>query len=147
VDLSCVLADTGYWVDLLRARGTLSGAARRWRQHLRERGARVVTLDWALAELVALATVREGVDRPKLIRFVDRLQSVPDVEVVHVTAALRDDAWALLAVNPDRDWSWTDACAFVLMRQRRVAGALAWDEHFRQAGYTPLLQLDPRSFE
>lgn len=43
------------------------------------------------------------------------------------------------AKHSDKEWSFTDCFSFVLMRQAKLRRALTKDEHFRQAGYLPLL--------
>ena len=44
-----------------------------------------------------------------------------------------------LARHSDQDWSFTDCFSFCLMRELKLRQALTKDEHFRQAGYIPLL--------
>ena len=45
--------------------------------------------------------------------------------------------------RPDKEWSLTDCISFVLMRERSVHEALAYDHHFEQAGFVALLRRDP----
>ena len=47
------------------------------------------------------------------------------------------------ASHADKVWSLTDCTSFVLMRQRGIADALAYDRHFEQAGFKALLRSDP----
>ncbi len=44
-----------------------------------------------------------------------------------------------LARHSDKEWSFTDCFSFFLMQQAKLRRALTKDEHFRQAGFTPLL--------
>ena len=48
-------------------------------------------------------------------------------------------AWILYRTHSDKEWTLTDCVSFALMRQLKIKEALTADEHFRQAGFTPLL--------
>jgi len=37
--------------------------------------------------------------------------------------------------RPDKHWSLTDCISFVVMQQRGLQRALAYDHHFEQAGF------------
>ena len=39
----------------------------------------------------------------------------------------------------DKAWSFTDCFSFCVMQERKIQQALASDDHFRQAGFEPLL--------
>ena len=41
--------------------------------------------------------------------------------------------------HQDKAWSFTDCVSFLLMKERKMTEALTKDEHFRQAGFRPLL--------
>jgi predicted nucleic acid-binding protein len=49
------------------------------------------------------------------------------------------DTRRYLVKHADREWSFTDCFSFLLMRQSELRRALTKDDHFRQAGYLPLL--------
>jgi len=40
----------------------------------------------------------------------------------------------------DHEWSFTDCFSFVIMKNAGITEAITKDEHFREAGFTPLLQ-------
>ena len=40
----------------------------------------------------------------------------------------------------DKTWGLIDCASFLIMQQWRITEALAYDEHFRQAGFIPLLR-------
>ena len=65
----------------------------------------------------------------KTSRIVD-MQSVGD--------QLLDTAWEMFKLHRDKRYSLTDCVSFVLMKQRKITGALAFDQHFRQAGFVLL---------
>jgi predicted nucleic acid-binding protein len=41
--------------------------------------------------------------------------------------------------HADKEWGLTDCLSFVVMTRRGLTEALTADEHFRQAGFRPLL--------
>ena len=41
--------------------------------------------------------------------------------------------------HQDKAWSFTDCFSFLLMKERKIREALTKDEHYRQAGFRPLL--------
>jgi predicted nucleic acid-binding protein len=45
--------------------------------------------------------------------------------------------------RPDKQWSLTDCISFEVMREHGITTALAYDEHFVQAGFDALLRRDP----
>jgi predicted nucleic acid-binding protein len=45
----------------------------------------------------------------------------------------------LFIKNIADSWSFTDCFSFILMRELRLREALSKDQHFRDAGFTPLL--------
>jgi len=46
---------------------------------------------------------------------------------------------SLFLKDSDHQWSFTDCFSFILMRELKSPQALSKDEHFREAGFTPLL--------
>ena len=78
--------------------------------------------------------------------FIEELRRGRRVEVISASTTLFDAALTLYRQRPDKDWGLTDCASFVLMRDRGLTDALATDEHFRQAGFRPLLlDADPAS--
>jgi predicted nucleic acid-binding protein len=52
---------------------------------------------------------------------------------------LWDRAFRLYRERIDKEWGLTDCLSFVVMKVRSISDALTADEHFRQAGFRPLL--------
>ena len=48
-------------------------------------------------------------------------------------------AFELFKQRPDKAWGLVDCISFIVMQDRGITEALTADEHFRQAGFTPLL--------
>lgn len=72
------------------------------------------------------------------VGFLDRLQALTNLEIVHADEALEADAWAWLRRHDEREYSFVDATSFAIMRRRRVREALAFDGDFAAAGFVEL---------
>ena len=64
----------------------------------------------------------------------------PTVEVVELTSAFFNSALVRYASRPDQRWSLVDCSSFVLMEERGIRDALAYDVDFVQAGFNALLR-------
>ncbi len=71
-----------------------------------------------------------------------RLLTSPSVGLVHVDEHLFRKAFDLLEQRPDKRYSLTDCVSFVVMRERGISVAFAFNKHFKQEGFTrePLQQ-------
>ena len=78
--------------------------------------------------------------RALAVALITRLRANPNVEIVPLTSALFDRAFALYAARPDKEWGLTDCVSFVVMQDRGISEALAADQHFVQAGFRALLR-------
>jgi len=134
-----IFVDTSGWLCFLdRTQPQHPNAKQVFARHLKERGVLVLTSD-IFNELLALLSTRTRIARPQILSAIIQLRAMPTLEIVHVTAALHDRAFALLQARPDKNWSWTDAASFLLMRERGINVALTTDHHFEQAGFQRLL--------
>jgi len=79
-------------------------------------------------------------DRPRFLTLVETLAADADAEVVAGDTQLLSDGIDLYRRRPDKDWPLTDCLSFVIMTRRGITDALTGDEHFRQAGFNPLLR-------
>jgi uncharacterized protein len=68
---------------------------------------------------------------------------ITTVEVVAITPDLWQRGWELYRNRMDKAWGLTDCISFVTMEDRHLTDSLASDEHFKQAGYRPLLVEEP----
>lgn len=130
-------ADTSFWFALQESRDRNHDQARR----LVAQGiGRVVVSNHVLGETWTLMRRRGG--HASATGFLDRLQALPDVEVVHVEPVVEADAWRWLRRHDEREYSFTDATSFALMRRRRIREALAFDGDFTAAGFVEARSLN-----
>ncbi|RYG69680.1 VapC toxin family PIN domain ribonuclease [bacterium] len=109
-------------------------------RHHMTTGGTFVTTNYVLTELVALFTSRTRLSRTQICTAVDAIHQTPFFEVVHVTPELHANAFQLLRVRPDKDWSWVDAVSFLVMQNFGLTQALTTDHHFDQAGFDRLIK-------
>lgn len=134
---STVFLDTGFAIALLSPRDQYHTVALHWAAQIRQQGTKVITSDAVLLEIgAALAKLAY---RPAAIKLIDGLRADPKVEIMPIDSRLFEIAYRLFRERPDKEWSLTDCASFVIMQERRISQALAADEHFKQAGLTPLL--------
>jgi predicted nucleic acid-binding protein len=62
-----------------------------------------------------------------------------DTDIVASDTQLLTEGIELYRNRPDKDWPLTDCLSFAIMTRRGIADALTGDDHFRQAGFNPLL--------
>ncbi len=133
-----VFADAGYWIALWNPRDPLHQRALGVAGTLE--AAAVVTTQVVLIEALNFMA-RMGEFRRRLAaQMVQRLRDDPDIEIVPQTDAQFQAAVEHYAARPDQRWSLTDCVSFLLMEERNITEALAYDRDFEQAGFTALLR-------
>ena len=136
--MALVFADTGYWIAVLLPGDRLHDRATAMADAYDE--ATVATTQMVLTEVLNHVS-RMGL-RTKLAatRLLDDLGSNPDVEIVPQTDTQFRTAVERYASRSDQRWSLTDCASFLLMEERGITEALAFDRDFEQAGFIALLR-------
>jgi predicted nucleic acid-binding protein len=132
--VSRVFVDTSAILALLNPQDDSHEGARRAFANLQTREAPLLTTSFVLVELYALLGRRMGLEA--IAAF--RLDFAPLLEVVWVNAELHEAGLDLLLERRIRDLSLVDAVSFLVMRQRRLEEAFAFDQHFHDEGFTLL---------
>lgn len=70
--------------------------------------------------------------------YARKIQEDSRFEIARASSADETAAWAILAKSRDKTYSFTDAVSFAAMRRLGLSEALAFDDHFRQAGFRVL---------
>jgi len=131
-----VFLDTGYLIALEASDDQHhDDAIRHWSTSLAEISS-IVTTTYVFDEVVTFFNSRDH--HRKAVDIGERLLKSPRVEVVHITEELFRDGWSRFQNRPDKRYSLTDCLSFVVMERRQLKEALAFDQHFRQAGYRTL---------
>lgn len=140
-DAGPLFLDTAYVYARINTRDQWHAAAVRWEQRLVGERRPLVTTEFVLIEIAdGLAAVRF---RMQAVNAIAALRQSPLVEIIPASSELFVAALGLYRTRVDKDWGLTDCASFVVMRERGIAGALTTDEHYRQAGFRPLLLEDP----
>jgi len=136
--MNAVFADAGYWIALFNPRDQLHTKAITISNTLQ--GRPLVTSQMVLTEFLNHYAALGQPFRQRAVQVVRSLQDDPDVEIVPQTAAQFTAALTLYAQRADKEWGVTDCASFLIMQERGITEALAHDDHFSQAGFSPLLR-------
>ena len=136
--MALVFADTGYWIAVLLPGDRLHDRATAMADAYDE--ATVATTQMVLTEVLNHVS-RMGL-RTKLAatRLLEDLGSNPNVEIVPQTDTQFSTAVERYASRSDQRWSLTDCASFLMMEERGITEALAFDRDFEQAGFIALLR-------
>jgi len=77
--------------------------------------------------------------------IIEEFLTSDEVEVVHLSPQLFQQAFALYRTHQDKEWSLVDCVSFVVMREVGISHALTFDHHFTQAGFEALMRETPRT--
>lgn len=137
-----LFVDTGFLIALANERDELHGRAGAWALATMEQRLHPLLLtEYVLTETVNNLSSR--IHRARAIEIIDAVQSEPEYEYVPASPTLFASGLALYRQRTDKNWSLTDCISFSIMTERGVSHALAFDQHFKQAGFEPLLRHDP----
>ena len=132
-----VFADTGYWIAILAPMDTLNGSALEVSRNLGQ--IRIITTEMVISELLASLSKPPEL-RNTVIKSVEMIFNDPNTEVVPQTSLQFRAAFDRYKARSDKEWSLTDCASFLVMEQRGIQDALAYDHHFDQAGFKALLR-------
>lgn len=137
-----MFADAGYWIALLNPRDRLHDTAL---AIAADPGLDlIVTTQMVMTETLNLVGSIGPDHRQRASELVSALSQSAEVEVVPQTPAQFEAALELYRSRVDQSWSLTDCASFLVMEERGITDALAFDRDFEQAGYTALLRdIDP----
>ena len=135
-----VFVDSGFWIALLDSADQLHARAVALSSALQ--GVRLVTTQMVLIEVTDHVSGEGAQLRNLVVDMIRGLQSRSDVEIVVQTDAQFNTALERYANRPDQRWSLTDCASFLVMEERGITEALAYDRDFEQAGFTALLRAD-----
>jgi uncharacterized protein len=132
-----IFVDSGYFIALASEGDELHARALQWTAI----ADRLVVSEYVLWETIN--HLSSMADRPKAHKLLTDVRSSDTCEVVAAAPALFDRGISLHRARSDKNWSLTDCISFCIMRDRGIREALAYDEHFEQAGFVALLRIEP----
>ena len=136
--MTTVFADAGYWLALWRPRDALHERAMAVAESMGTTA--VVTTQLVLTEALDAMAGAGEFHRQLAVQMVRELEQDPDVEIIPQTDAQFRASVERYAARPDQRWSLTDCANFLVMEERGLTEALAYDRDFEQAGFVALLR-------
>jgi uncharacterized protein len=133
-----IFVDSGYLVALAQRRDSLHQRALVWAQRVKEP---LLTTEYVFWEM--FNALSAPVDRPKGGALFRDFESHPANELIPASRELFHAGLAMHFARRDKAWSLTDCISFALMSERGISRALAYEEHFEQAGFEAMLRRDP----
>ena len=133
-----VFADTGYWIALLNPYDDLHDRALAVSQSLGP--VLIVTTEMVLVEMLNYYARRGDAKRKAAVELAYQLQQNPNVSVTPQTSKQFATGLRSYEQRPDKKWSHTDCCSFLVMESMGMSEALTYDQHFEQAGFVALLR-------
>ncbi len=91
------------------------------------------------AVLTEIGNGLSAINRKGAADFIESCYKMPKMKVVTVDSILFKKALNLYQSRNDKNWGLTDCISFVVMREHGLYLAMTTDEHFRQAGFNPLM--------
>lgn len=128
-----VFVDTGAWIALALTRDPLhTRAAETWTELIGS-GARLHTSVPVVLETFTF--LDRNTTRTVALAWKDSLEAVPKLRVLPATRRDLQRAWKYFDCPDLHKLSAVDALSFVLMTERRIRVAFAFDTHFAAAGF------------
>ncbi len=128
-----VFVDTGAWIALALTRDPLHARARATWHQLLGAGARLHTSVPVVLETFTF--LDRNATRDVALAWKDSLKTVPRLKLLPASARDLEQAWPYFERPDLHKLSAVDAVSFVLMAQRRIRVAFAFDSHFAAAGF------------
>jgi hypothetical protein len=128
-----VFVDTGAWIALAVTRDPLHARARATWEQLRGAGVRFHTSVPVVLETFTF--LDRNAARDVALLWKDSLKTVPHLKVLPSTFKALEQAWTYFDRTDLHKLSAVDAVSFVLMAERRIRVAFAFDSHFATAGF------------
>jgi predicted nucleic acid-binding protein len=135
-----VFADTAGWANFFVRTEPFHLQAKNLMQQWHANGAKIVTTNYVLLELIALLNSPLRLLRVEQIRTIETIKNSSWVEIFHINPSIDELAWELLRTREDKRWSLVDCSSFEVMRQRKITQAFTSDHHFEQAGFLSMLR-------
>ena len=133
-----VFADSGYWIASINFGDELSERAKLVTASLGS--FRIITSEMVLIEVLNHFSARGERGRKSAFDAIAGIQANPEIDVIPLTSAQFAKAVDRYGSRLDQSWSLVDCSSFVLMEERGIRDALAYDIDFVQAGFNALLR-------
>jgi uncharacterized protein len=128
-----IFVDAGAWIAVVNQRDDFhTEASACYSRLLRERRP-LVTTNLVIAE--AYAIIRRYSGHQAAMQFLDSTRQSSRLTKIYSDVAVEAEAEKLLRRYADQDFNLADAVSFIVMQQRGIGEAFAFDRHFTTAGF------------
>lgn len=131
-----IFVDTAAWVASADSNDSANLAVREARDQWLAAGGVLTTTDYVIDETLTTIRFRLGLDAAEAWWL--QVEASARLRVESIDEPRRERARALFFRYRDKDFSFTDCCSFVVMRELRIRRALTLAHHFRQIGFEVL---------
>ncbi|MEA1977094.1 MAG: PIN domain-containing protein [Chloroflexota bacterium] len=128
-----VFVDAGAWIAITDARDKYHKAASELYKRLIDDQINLVTTNLVVAE--AYIIIRRTGGHDPAVHFLRSIRESVRLRKIYSDARVEADAEEILERFADQDFSLADAVSFVVMRDREIEEAFAFDKHFMIAGF------------
>lgn len=132
-DYPTVFVDTSFFKAIIDGQDDFHQRAIQILEELKEKGANFVTSNFILDESFTLIRIKCGLKLAlEFRRYLEESSTV--LKIVRVIVADEAAAWEYFI----KDWSglsFTDCVSFAMMKRLEIKKALAFDTHFKRAGF------------
>jgi predicted nucleic acid-binding protein len=125
--------DTAGWVAAADSRDAKGSAVREFRDQWLSSGGLLTTSDYVIDETLTVIRSRLGLDAAEA--WWVQIEGSSRLRIESIDETRREQARTLFFGNRDKQFSFTDCCSVVLMRELRIRCVLTLDHHFRQMGF------------
>lgn len=130
--------DTAAWVAAADQSDSTGPAARQARDQWLSSGGALTTTDYVIDETLTTIRFRLGLEAAETWWL--QVDASARLRIEAIDEQRRERARSLFFRYRDKDFSFTDCCSFVLMRELRIRRVLTLDHHFRQMGFEVIPQ-------
>jgi uncharacterized protein len=133
-----VFMDSAGFFALWDAGDVYHAPAVRLQEELAGKDRRFLTTEYVVDETVTLLLVRHS--HHAAADFLDTIERSESLRLEWIGPERFYAAAALFRKHAVKEWSFTDCVSFVTMHELRIRDAFTTDQHFKQAGFVPLLK-------
>ena len=133
-----MFVDTAAWVAAADQSDSTGPAVRQARDQWLSSGGALTTTDYVIDETLTTIRFRLGLEAAETWWL--QVDASARLRIEAIDEQRRERARSLFFRYRDKDFSFTDCCSFVLMRELRIRRVLTLDHHFRQMGFEVIPQ-------
>ncbi|MDE2926729.1 MAG: PIN domain-containing protein [Acidobacteriota bacterium] len=131
--MKSIFVDTAAWIAAADSADISGPSVREARDRWLSEGGILVTTDYVVDETLTTIRFRLGLDAAEA--WWRQIEGSTRRRIESVGEARRERARSLFFGYRDKDFSFTNCCSFVVMRELRIRRVLTLDHHFRRMGF------------